>query len=230
MRFFSRQNKNAMQQDKSLEPGISSRGPDALPDHVLTRMKKMLLESMGKLPAPLVIILLSALLLSVLAGLALKFSARDREISLLPLRVSVDQAAPVVSLEAVEGMWAFTPVDGKGPGMVLRLEKGVFEWVVKPIGQKYERVFARGNYRIDGNIMIFGQRGDMGKPATSVELGLVFFPMNLQSLNVKVEQKGQIMAWIIPASELRRMDDDMRHMFAPASNNRPMAWVRMTPQ
>jgi hypothetical protein len=71
------------------------------PDHPLVMIRKMIAESAGRLPAPLVVIILLALVMSVLAGfLLMGLQSENRgngRYEFLPVRVAADQNAPAVT-------------------------------------------------------------------------------------------------------------------------------------
>ena len=202
---------------------IRQSATEVLPDHLFSRMQKMLVGSLNNLPTPLVLILIFSLLAAVLTGLGIKFLANTPTDPFMRQRLSADSSAPALDPARLEGNWTAS-ADGKA--MTLRLEKETFEWVVKTSNNEFERVFARGNFRTVGNVLILGPRDDMGKPATTLDQGLVFLPMGLNSLNVKAEENGRLMVWLLPSSERRRVNTNIKSFF-PAEAEKPLTWVRM---
>lgn len=184
----------------------------------------MLIDSAGRLPWPLVIILMTALLLTVLAGVVMKLAQPQPSNDPLPLRVSVDPTRPALDAAALTGVW--TASAPRGNVMMLRLEKGLFELMVKPPGNNYNRRFSRGSFRTEGDVLILRQRTDMGKPDMNGE-GIVLLPMGISTINVRAEENGRLMIWTIPDSERARIDRDVLALF-PAADEKPLTWVRMT--
>jgi hypothetical protein len=212
---------------KKPRPSISSKMPpamDVLPDQLFSRMRRMLTGALHNLPTPLVLILIASLLVTVLTGLSVKFMVRTPSDPFMPQRVSADASRPNLDPVAIEGNWTAI-INGKA--MTLRMEKQTFEWVVKSDNNDFDRVFARGNFRTVGNVLILGQRQDLGRPLSTLEQGmLTFLPMGLQNLNVKAEENGRLMVWILPSSERRRLSPDIRKFF-PTDDGKPLTWVRM---
>lgn len=183
----------------------------------------MLAGSINNLPTPLVLILVASLLAVVMTGLSVKFLSRSSADPFMPQRLSADSAAPALNPASLDGFWT-SSIGGRT--MTLRLENETFEWIVRPPNNEFERVFARGNFRTSGNVLILGTRDDMGKPATTMDHGLVFFPMGLNTLNVKAEQNGKLMVWVVPQAERRRLNTNIINFF-PAETEKPLTWVRM---
>ena len=210
-----------------VQPPVSGRAipppVDVLPDHIFTRMKNMLAGSLNKLPTPLVLILMASLLAVVLTGLSVKFMAGKPQDPFLAQRLSADSSAPSLDMARMMGLWT---ANINGYTMTLRLQDNAFEWVVRPPNNEFERVFVRGNFKTVGNVLILGPREDMGKPETTLEQGVVFLPMGLSGLNMKAEENGRLMVWILPQSERRRQGTNIRNLF-PSDAGKPLTWVRM---
>lgn len=185
--------------------------------------------TVGKLPTPLVMILVMSLLAAVLAGLALKMVEKPKtnvpfEEKFLPVRLTPDAGAPELTKAALEGVWV-TP---KGElSMTVRFTKaGLFEWIIQPPDTKYLRQYVRGNYRIAGNVLILGQRPDLGKPpAPTVEV-VEYLAIKMKNLNARVGINPKVMVWQVPPSELALQNDVVSGLF-PADGTKPLTWVKI---
>lgn len=201
-----------------------------LPNNPLVMMGRMIKEmiggSLGKLPAPLVIILTVSALAMVLTGLGLKLAEGSKPVvspleRFLPLRLIPDQGMPVLTPAAVEGIW----VSPKGTvSMTLQLRNGLFEWIIQQPGSDYMRQFVRGAYRIEGNVLILAQRPDMGKPSTNGQI-MDYMPIAMKNLNTKVEFKNNLMLWRVPQTELDRFNAEVAALFPPG-DSAPMSWIK----
>lgn len=187
----------------------------------------MMRESIHNLPAPLVLIITLSLLVAIVSGLALQFAGvKPVGDQFMPQRLIADEKVVAIDPARLQGVWSYVVNDKKV--MTIRFEKDVFEWVVKPSEKSFERVFARGNFRNVGNVLILGARDDMGKPPTTLQQGLIFNPLNLHNLNLKVQENGKLMVWLVPSSERRQMSADLLSLF-PTNPDKPMTWVRISP-
>lgn len=206
--------------------------PEAAPDNPFVMMSRMLSQifgkSVGRLPAPLVIILVVSLAAAVLAGLALR--AIDKpEVKLTPieklltLRLTPDEDAAPINQAALEGVWV-TP---KGQvSMTIRFtNQGLFEWLIQPPESKYLRQYIRGSYRTEGNVLILGQRSDLGKPEPLREEIMEYLSLNIKNLNTTVEMTPKLMIWQTPDTELARQNEVFINLLK-ASGNKPLAWVK----
>lgn len=183
----------------------------------------MILDSADKLPLPLLIIILTALVLTVGTGIAMKMATPSAKNAFLPLRIEVDESKPAIDAARIQGYWTAT---GGDKTMSLRLDTTGFELIIKPPGKNYNRRFSRGSYRVEGNVLILSPRGDLGKPSLNSE-GLVFNPIALSNININVEENGKLMVWLIPKSERAYQDRDVLSLF-PETPEKPMTWVKMS--
>ena len=164
---------------------------DPLPsDHPLVMMRRMLSQSVGRLPMQLVLILALSLSLAVLTGIAMKMTTSHPKSEFLPLRLEVDSGRPVTEVE-LKGSWGYA---SGGTAMSIRFENGMFEWIVKPSTEKYVRYFIRGNYILKGDVLILAQRPDLGKPQVPNGQIMEFLPYGMNNLNLKVETNEKINA------------------------------------
>lgn len=185
----------------------------------------MIKESIHNLPAPLVIILVFSLLAAVVSGLGLRLAgvapATDK---FMPQRLVPDEKVASLDPARMQGIWSYVIDDNKV--MTIRFEKDVFEWVVKPSEKSTERIFARGNFRSVGNVLILAARDDMGKPVTTLLQSLTFYPLDLHNINLRATENGRLMVWTVPVSERRKMNSALLGLF-PVNPDKPMTWVRI---
>jgi hypothetical protein len=192
------------------------------PDHPLVMMRRMLSQSMGRLPTQLVLILALSLRLAVLTGLAMTLIPSRPQSEFLPLRLAANLERPVTDAE-LKGAWGY---GSGGTAMSIRFENGMFEWIVKPSTEKYLRYFIRGNYALKGDVLILAQRPDLGKPQVPVGQIMEFLPYAVKDINLKVETNGKLMLWLVPESERERQNEGFASIF-PADPAKPMTWVRL---
>ena len=204
-------------------------------DNPFVMMSRMLGQifnkSVGRLPAPLVIIFLVSLALAVLAGLALK-AVQKPEVKLtpmerlLPLRLALDEDAKPINQAALVGVW----VSPKGQiSMTIRFtDQGLFEWLIQPPNSMYLRQYIRGSYRVEGDVLVLGQRPDLGKPEPLREEIMDYLSLNVRNLNAKVEMTPKLMVWQIPEVELTRHQghNPVFAGYLKPAGDKPMTWVK----
>lgn len=190
------------------------------PNHPFVTMRRMLFQSVGRWPAPLVLILALSLSLAVLSGVALKMASTSSKAEFLPLRLKTDPGK-AVDEAVLQGAWGYSK---DGLAMSIRLENGMFEWIIRPQGEKYLRYFARGNYLLKDDVLVLAQRPDLGKPAAPVGQMLQFLPYGLTNINLKVETNGKLMLWLVPSGERARQS--FSSVF-PSDPAKPLIWARI---
>ncbi len=210
-------------------PGVT---PAALPPNPLVTMANMAKSvfggTVGRLPTPLVIIATVSLLAAVLVGLGLQMATRKEPLPVndpvrfLPLRLEVDPARQI-SPEAVNGIWV-TP---KGElSMTIRFNNGMFEWIIQPPNSQYQRNFIRGNYRVEGDVLILAQRPDMGKPVVPAGQVLDYLPISMKNINARMQIGSQMMLWTVPEGEVK-LQNPVFTQILPASEAKKLAWVKI---
>lgn len=193
------------------------------PDHPLVVMKLLLAQSVGRMPAKLVILLMAALVAAVVTGVSLKWSRPESDGNkYLPLRLAPDTAAPALTEQDLQGTWI---ANTDTMVMSLLVEKGGYEWVAKNKEDKYLRLYAVGNYRIEGNVLVLGQRSDLAPPEIAGDHFIQFLPLGFANINFGAQVNDRLMLWTLPATERRRLDIDFNRIF-PADPARPITWVR----
>jgi len=194
------------------------------PDHPLLVAQGLLHQSFKRIPFGLIALVVLSLFITVVVGLTLKFTKPPEQSRFLPIRIEADANRPEIGAKQIEGRWT-AKVGEKS--MTLYFKDGFFEWVVRPNDKSlYARAFARGNYKIEKNILILGQRVDMGKPKPPENVPVEFLPLGFNNLNVIVEENEKLMLWFMPAAERRRQDTDFMRTFE-TDPEKPLVWVRM---
>jgi hypothetical protein len=196
------------------------------PDHPLVMIRRMVEESAGRLPAPLVIIAMTALVAAVLSGALLSTLASGKKTSsgfeFLPVRVEADAASPALDEKLLRGVW----VSRQGEFVSsLQLAGGKFEWMVRWGKDNNTRYYARGDYKIDHDVLVLGQRVDMGKPYDPDNPFMIYLPLSLKDINVRarLDPVAGRMAWQIPQSERKRQVPAFLRAF-PADADADMIW------
>ena len=169
-------------------------------------LSKMVKGSLGRLPAHLVIIFCLSLVVTVLIGVMMQFLERGRaaQPQYLPQRLMAEQDKPALREDQLRGVW----VHKTGPVLIrLRIGEGIFEMIVYEDNVPYARTFIRGGYKIDGNVMVFQERKDLGTPIDPEHFEYKFYPMSFSNINLYAENDGKIMIWRTPGKEARRLEN-----------------------
>lgn len=154
------------------------------------------------IPAPLVIILMTAIVLPILAGLYLEFTPRGQQAPFLALRIKPDSTVQI-DPKALPGTWIVQESD---VSMALKMSDNLFEWQANRKGFNNSRFFARGSYRVEGDVLIMQQRDDMGAPYDERFPRLKWLPLAFEDINIRLTQsKNSVglptMIWTVPPSE-----------------------------
>ncbi len=186
---------------------LKPENPESLPrDNPFRALSKMARDSLGRLPAHLVVIFFVALTLAVLIGVAMQFAAR-REISkdaYLQSRLAPQSDKPVVTEEQIRGVWLYKSGERIA---TLRVGNGIFEVITYINNGSVSRSFLRGGYRIEGNMLVMQTRKDLGTPIDPNHYEYKFYPLAVETISLYAETDGRIMEWQTPASERQRLDN-----------------------
>lgn len=164
----------------------------------------MLAASVGKMPAFLVVILALATTAALSSGLLLQIAASKKAAQsvFMPQRLESSENAPAVDIKQLKGRWV---VQSPNYAMTLTFVGDRFEWIVKFANIRDMQFYARGNYRIEGDVMILGQRPDLGKPYDPEQPWLKYMPIAMKDLNTKFTLESKKMMWIVPQSEQEKI-------------------------
>lgn len=165
--------------------------------------KSMILSSVGRLPTALVVILLVSMAMAAMTGLVLQLNrAPDHVFEFMPLRLIPTPDSIPIDNRKIQGNWVYQTADY---AMVLTFIGDRFEWIIQFGDIQEAQFFARGNFRIDGDVMILGIRPDLGTPVDPSKPWIKFMPMSMRDINTKVTFEGKKMIWDVPASEQKRI-------------------------
>jgi len=167
------------------------------------RAKIMLLASVGKLPTALVVILLISMAMAGVAGMAMQFGVTHKPShEFMPLRLDISDAQPAVDQRKLQGNWVYQTPEF---AMTLTLADDRFDWVVAIGNMPDVQFYARGNYRLVGDVLILGVRPDLGVPVDTSKPWLKYMPIAMIDLNVKIKVDKTRLNWNVPLSEQRKI-------------------------
>lgn len=187
-------------------------------------IKAVLSHSIGRLPMSLVVLLLLALMASLLSGFFMHFFAQKKPTNdFLPLRLEISEDVEAVDAKVLQGNWI---VQTDAYAMSLFIEGDKFEWIVRTKDTGDTQFFARGNFRIEGDVMILAQRPDMGQPADPTRPWVVNMPMAMKNLNLRyaLPAKKQL-TWEIPSSEQEKIFSHTGAIFI-GNDQGKFSWVK----
>ncbi len=172
-------------------------------ENVFANAKLMILSAVGKLPTALVVILLVSMAMAAITGIILQFnSTPGRVIEFMPLRLAPSQDAVMVDPRKIQGGWVYQTPDY---AMALTLVGDRFEWIITFADVQEAQFYARGNFRIDGDVMILGIRPDLGIPFDPSKPWVKFLPIAMKDINTKFKIQTRQMIWDVPTSEQNRI-------------------------
>lgn len=167
------------------------------------RAKGMVLSSLGRLPTPLVIIFLLSMSVAAISGALMQLSAQSTNSNeFMPQRIQSSDNAGPVDHKMLKGNWIYqTPKYA----MTLTLIDDRFEWIIAFGDIAEAQFFARGNFRVVGDVLILGARPDLGSPVDTSKPWLKFMPLAMKDLNVFFKVQGKSLEWTVPASEQKKI-------------------------
>jgi len=141
--------------------------------------------------------------MAAMTGLVLQLNrAPDHVFEFMPLRLIPTPDSIPIDNPKIQGNWVYQTADY---AMVLTFIGDRFEWIIQFGDIQEAQFFARGNFRIDGDVMILGIRPDLGTPVDPSKPWIKFMPMSMRDINTKVTFEGKKMIWDVPASEQKRI-------------------------
>lgn len=191
-----------------------------------SEMKGLLLQSVGRIPAGLVILLAMAVSLAAISGLMMAVLKPDRITrEFLPLRIESVSVAPQIDKQALQGSWVISTTEY---AMSISFINDRFEWLLKFSDIPDAQYFARGNYRIAGDVIILGVRTDFGVPYNEAQPWVKYLPLSLRDLNTYVILAEKRMVWDVPTSEQALINGQGARIFmregGATSGN--LQWIR----
>ena len=217
---------NYMQKDKKIDiPENHEKGTVELPrENPFRAMMLLLGQSVGKLPAHLVILFVAALVAAVAAGIFIRVESagRDAGNGYLVRRLDIDASQPQINPQALRGIWAI-----ETPNFIatLKIGKDSFEYLAREKNTALNRFFIRGGYRTEGDLLIMQSRTDLGSPLDPQHLEYRYAPIAFRDINIHVSLKDGTMVWNTPEKEKTRI-------FVPdpawkEALDSPMPWVKI---
>jgi hypothetical protein len=197
-------------------------------DNPFYQVRGLLADIAGKIPAPLIFILVFAAVMAIFIG-SLMMVVQNQERSdqeFLAQRLSADENKPALQEQNLAGIWLHrsdTQIS------TLRLGNGLFEWIAKDPTFPNVRTFIRGSYKIQGNILILHQRYDLGVPYDLNRPEITFFPQPFANINLKVEMTDKIMLWQLVPSEIDQTPREIQD-FWRAHQAQGLRWMKISNQ
>jgi len=194
-----------------LPPPLPS--PTSLPETTsrLSEIKALLRQSVGKLPARLVFILISGIVLALLVGAMMKLVHHERErFEWLPLRLAVNTAEPALDMNSFQGAWSAST---DRANMSLQFQATTFEWIIVMRDEARAYYYARGNYRVEGNVLILSQRPDLGRPFDRGAPFRTYIPFTMKNFNSYAKMTGGGMEWLVPVTEQKVFNPRQQNIF-----------------
>lgn len=177
--------------------------PKEVREDFFANAKSMILSSVGRLPTALVVILLVSMAMAATTGLVLQFNRTSGHvIEFMPLRLTPTPDSVAIDNRKIQGNWVYQTADY---AMVLTFIGDRFEWIIRLADVQEAQFFARGNFRIEGDVMVLGVRTDLGIPVDPSKPWIKFMPMSMRDINTKVTFDGKKIIWDVPASEQKRI-------------------------
>lgn len=199
-------------------------------ENLFLGISRGLSDSIGRLPGPMVVILVIAASVSVLLGVFLQvMSARDKPVY-LPLRIEINQTKPALNPQHLRGIWVY---DDDVQTLTIRFGVDVFELIQAKKDIPNARYYVRGGFRVEGDVIILQQREDLGAPRDLNRLELKFIPLEMDVMNVRAEhstgRQAGMMLWRMPQAERDRLLPSLQAEL-PLMDTRPMAFIQISKQ
>ncbi len=184
-------------------PPAPERAGQESPEDFLSHVKYMLASSLGRLPTALVVILLIAMAMAVITGVVMEWNKPAPHVAeFMPLRLTPTDNAPDVDTRKLQGNWVYQTPDY---AMTLTLIGDRFEWIMLFKEIQEAQYFARGNFRIVGDVMVLGIRPDLGKPVDPSKPWMKYMPISMKDLNTRVAFSDKKIIWDIPVAEQKKI-------------------------
>ncbi|HNS44906.1 MAG TPA: hypothetical protein PKH37_06740, partial [Alphaproteobacteria bacterium] len=88
-----------------------------------------------------------------------------------------------------------------------------FEWIVIDNDSPNIRYFARGEWKLDFDVLSLTQRKDMGYASDPDNRQLRFIPIPFDDFEMRLSGEGKKMVWSIPESEYSRIEGLLGELF-----------------
>lgn len=199
--------------------------PKAKKEGMLPEMMVMLKASLGRLPTSLVMIFVVAVIVAILSGFILKFAepvSTTREF--LPVRLDAHKELSPTQIKRLQGNWII-----RTPEYIstFTIDGEKFEWIVSFGDIQGIQYYARGNYKLVGDVMILGMRTDLGIPYDTRYPWMKFMPMAMRNLNFYVTTDGRQLQWIIPDGERKNIISHAARILSGMTGDTVLLWERL---
>lgn len=182
----------------------------------------MATQSFGRLPSLLVVILAIAAVLAIGAGLFLKAEKpRQSENAYLALKIKPQIGRAAINPGFLNGIWVYEDDTRQAS---VHFGNDIFELISWTKGDKYNRYFIRGGYRVEGDVLILQARKDLGTPYLANHLEVTFSPIDFTGINIHAVLLPQRMNWSIPKSQMASQPD------LPFLKKPEVIWTRLPDQ
>lgn len=192
-------------------------------NNYFSEVKLMLTSSLGRLPTSLVTIILLSSAIAALAGVLLEFNKPVKSSKeFMPFRLIATENAQQIEQKKIQGNWIYqTPAFA----MTLTLIGDRFEWIIAFADIPEAQYYARGNFRMMGDVMALGVRTDLGLPYDPAKPWIKFFPIAMKDVNILVSVEGKNIVWTVPPSEQKRILSRASVIFE-SNNDGLFKWVK----
>lgn len=181
------------------------------PFNRFAEMKTMILSSLGRLPTGLVVLLTVAITVAVVSGFVMEIVKPDKiSREFMPLRLERASMVAQVNPNQLQGNWIVSTPDY---AMSLTFIKDRFEWQVKFSDIDEAQFYARGNFRVAGDVLVLGIRTDLGMPYDQKMPWLKYLPISFKDLNAHIILEGKTMVLDVPKSEQDLIKGQVKRIF-----------------
>ena len=183
-----------MNKEKATQKSV----PKEVREDFVANAKSMILSSVGRLPTALVVILLVSMAMAAMTGLVLQFShISEQGTTFMPLRLTPAPNPIPIDSRKIQGNWVYQSANY---AMVITFIGDRFEWIIRLGDVQEAQFFARGNFRIEGDVS-----PALGKPVDPSKPWLKFMPISMKDINTRIKFEGQKIIWDVPASEQKKI-------------------------
>ncbi len=174
-------------------------------------MRGLFLKSVGHIPAGLTILIIASLFMASVTGIFLQLTkVEPKPYVFLEQRLQPYEGGAPINPYIIEGTWVYQTAEF---AMSISMKNQKFEWLVRMSDEPNTILYARGDYRIVGNILILGLRGDMGRPFDKMVLKNSYIEMSMRDMNIYATADKTSMTWTIPPAEQQGINTNIMYIF-----------------
>lgn len=178
---------------------------------MLSDIQSIFLGSFEKIPRPLVTIFLISLIMAMSAGAMLEMLKKPTgPQEFLPVRLEQNAELPIFDVRNLRGNWIYQTPDY---AMTLTFIDDRFEWIIALGDITEAQFFGRGNYKLDGNVLVLAMRPDLGMPYDDEKPWLQYIPIAMVNLNAHIEMQEKNLVMTIPPEEQEQIISHTRTIF-----------------